>query len=262
MKKGQINEESLKTVLTALSSVNFNVHKGEPSLLTNEVVKVIDGIKNRKGNKRSAFAVLIKDKITEEMISSILSFDEKQPTNEDHQDYLIDLYMNNDLYEESVNRIVEELEGGMFSYDKTYHILDAYEKELRSGISMLESYCGVPLSYWVNYCISLVGLTKYGAAEAFIDARSKVLETGKDAGFVPVLNFDDAKVGDILFNSEEDITIVVENKTDNSIALMQRNSNGSCNGFNCDETTFYQLLKEVQSLGEYKMIDARKGGLL
>lgn len=260
MKKGLVNEEMFEKVVNALCEEGL--YEGMPSLLTNEVDEVTKKIKDRTSDNRTNFTVLIKDRIDNDLVPFILSFDENQPIDEECQDYLTELYLHHDMYEESVNKIVEQLEGGLFSYDKTYHVLNAYEKELRSGKSETESYCKVPLKQWVSYCKSLANLSKYGEAEAFIDARDAVIKIGLEEEFTPVLSFDDAKVGDVLFNREEEISIVVEEKTEQTITLMKLNSSGMCSEHTYSETSFYKELKEIQSLGEYKVIDVQKGLLL
>lgn len=175
-----MNEDKLKEVLDLLTM--YDIWEGEPSLLTEEATNKIIAIKgSHRGCKRSSFHTLVIDRLKCNLIPAIFKMKECVSAVEDKQDLLVDLYLRHEFYEHLVNKVVEELEGGICSYDKASYVLDSYENYLRKDKISQNRVCKVTNDTWINYCISLGAFSSTGNAERIVETRLNIIEEYKES---------------------------------------------------------------------------------
>lgn len=168
-----MNEDKFRKIISMLAD---DVWDKQPLLLTEEALNKIKDIQKDGTEKKSAFDVLIMSRLKSNLTFLILNMEKEYSEDDDKNDLLFDLYLRYEFYEELINKIVEKLEGGICSYDKTSHVLDAYERYLRKDEKSQDSVCKVVYDTWINYCILLGTFQRTGNAESLVEARNDIIQ--------------------------------------------------------------------------------------
>lgn len=95
-----------------------------------------------------------------------------------HTEQVKDLYLNYAVYEETMNAIVEEVNGGVCSYDHTQRILEAYERTLRAPIHEVGTLFASPIPIWLDACTGIFEARTQMDATRFQTAKASLLAAG------------------------------------------------------------------------------------
>ena len=153
MEEKQVHTQNLEMVIDALASES--IFAGQPTLFSETYRQELTAIRSSENGMLplDAYNLLVAERVKEELLADI--FKANACVQSEAYEELSDLYLNKEVYEETINRFVEEINGGVMSYDYTSHVLDAYDHALRADKIPNGTVLGVDLLAWLRLCTGI-----------------------------------------------------------------------------------------------------------